>query len=315
MTPGRMTVSQPRGDEKVRSRFARRLAARNSRRATIVRGQDSSRFTDVYHAVLTAPWWLFLLEVTFAFVILNLIFALLDFSGGGSGVAHARPGNLWDMYVFSVQILGGVEFTDMMPKSTYVDVIVVAEALAGLLFLGVVAAVMFARLSRPTARVVFSRVAIIAPFDGVPTLMFRAANQRGNQVVDASATVSAAMQMTTREGIGMFRFQELPLVRPRSPLFALSWTIMHQITEGSPLHGLNLSDMLERELEIVILLSGRDETLADTIYARYAYTPDQIVWGHRFVDVFGEEPDGRFSLDLHRFHDTVPLGTEFSPPQ
>jgi inward rectifier potassium channel len=212
------------------------------------------------------------------------------------------------MYVFSVQIIGGVTFSDMSPKSVYADIIVVIEALAGILFLGVVAAIMFARLSRPTARVVFSKVAVIVPFDGVPTLMFRAANQRGNQVLDAAAAVSAAMEVITKEGIQLFRLHELELTRSRSPLFALSWTIMHPITERSPLYGLDLAAMTQRDLEIVVLLSGRDETLADTIYARHSYAPDQIVWGHRFVDVFAEEPDGRFSIDLRRFHDTESLG-------
>ncbi|HEX4533005.1 MAG TPA: hypothetical protein VH000_02145 [Rhizomicrobium sp.] len=295
-------------DEKKRLRFAQRVATRRRRgRNTLVRGQDHSRFTDVYHAVLTAPWWLFLLEVAVAFVTVNAIFALL-YSRDTTNIAHARPGNFWDMYVFSVQIIGGVTFSDMSPKSVYADIIVVIEALAGILFLGVVAAIMFARLSRPTARVVFSKVAVIVPFDGVPTLMFRAANQRGNQVLDAAAAVSAAMEVITKEGIQLFRLHELELTRSRSPLFALSWTIMHPITERSPLYGLDLAAMTQRDLEIVVLLSGRDETLADTIYARHSYAPDQIVWGHRFVDVFAEEPDGRFSIDLRRFHDTESLG-------
>ena len=291
----------------VRARFARRMTMRPSRRRnTLVRGQDGSRFTDVYHGILTAPWPLFLVEVAAFFALINGVFALL-YLKETSGITNARPDNFWDMYVFSVQILGGINFSNMEPKSTYIDVVVVIEALAGILFLGVIAAVMFARLSRPTARVVFSKVAVIVPFDGIPTLMFRAANQRGNQVLDAAATVSVALQVTTREGIQMFRFQELELVRSRSPLFALSWTIMHSINEKSPLYGLDMETMLQREMEIVILLSGRDETLADTIYARHAYTPEQLVWGHRFVDVFAEEPDGRFSIDLRRFHDTEPL--------
>ncbi|HEX3808302.1 MAG TPA: ion channel [Rhizomicrobium sp.] len=271
-----------------------------------MRGQDRSRFTDFYHAVLTASWGLFILEVAAAFAIINALFAVL-YSWDAAQIAHARPGNFWDMYVFSVQILGGVSFSDMAPKSVYADVVAVAEALVGILFLGIIAAVMFARLSRPTARVVFSKVAVIVPFEGVPTLMFRAANQRGNQVFDAAATVSVAMEVVTTEGIQLFRLHELELARSRSPLFALSWTIMHPITEKSPLYGLDAAAMGARDLEILILLSGRDETLADTIYARHSYTPEHIVWGHRFVDVFAEEPDGRFSIDLRRFHDTEQL--------
>src|SRR5262249_38920825 len=143
----------------------------------------------------------------------------------------------------------------------------------------------FARFSRPFARVVFSKVAVIAPFDGVPTLMFRTANQRGNQVLDASITVTLARQHTSKEGIVMRRFEELKLVRSRTALFSLSWTIMHVIDETSPLYGLTEQDLMDRQIELIALLSGSDATMAETIYARYSYGPDDLVRDHRFVDV------------------------------
>jgi inward rectifier potassium channel len=167
--------------------------------------------------------------------------------------------------------------------------------------------VMFARFSRPFARVLFSKVAIITPFDGVPTLMFRAANQRGNRILDAAVSVSLARQATSKEGLVMRRFDELEPMRAKSPLFALSWTIMHRIDETSPLHGFDLAAMRERDIEIIVLLSGTDETLADVIYARYSYKPEHLRWDHRFVDVLSETPAGHRVVDLRKFHDTEPL--------
>ena len=145
------------------------------------------------------------------------------------------------------------------------------ESFTGILTIALFTGIIFARFSRPSARVVFCKVAVVTPFDGVPTLMFRAANQRGNSILDAEVTVSLASQYTTREGVNMRRFQELKLVRPSNPLFALSWTVMHPIDETSPLYGLDLAEMIERDMELVVMLSGTDETITDRIYARHAY--------------------------------------------
>jgi len=138
----------------------------------------------------------------------------------------------------------------------------------------------------------------------VPTLMFRAANQRGNQILDAAVTVSVARQVTTTEGIVMRRFQELQLVRSRTPLFGLSWTVMHAIDEASPLFGASVESLRDSQIEIIVLLRGTDDTLAEIIYARHSYKPDEILWHRRFVDVLATTPAGRRVVDLRRFHET-----------
>ena len=187
--------------------------------------------------------------------------------------------------------------------------IVSVEAFFGILNIALITGVVFARFSRPFARVVFSNVAVVHAYDGVPTLMFRAANQRGNQIMDASVTVTLARQAMSREGIVMRRFEELQLVRPRSLLFSLSWTAMHRIDETSPLHGATLESLEAGQAELFVLLSGRDDSLADTIYARHSYLPRDILWGRRFVDVLTITPEGRRMVDLTRFHNTEPAAS------
>ncbi|HSZ74558.1 MAG TPA: ion channel [Rhizomicrobium sp.] len=286
--------------------YQRFITPGRRRRMAVIKGQDSSRFTDFYHAVLTAPWWLFFLGLAVMFVTINAIFALAYMSDP-HGLANARPGNFWDAFLFSVETICSVNYSSIVPKSDYANIVVVIEAFFGILNLALVTGVMFSRFSRPFARVLFSNVAVIAPFDGVPTLMFRAANQRGNQIMEAEITVSMAHQVTTREGHAMRRFEEMRLIRGRSPLFALSWTIMHRIDETSPLSGATLDSLYDQQVEIVIVLSGTDDTLSEKIYARHSYTPDEIRWGHRFVDILSVAPNGRRVVDLRRFHDTNPL--------
>jgi inward rectifier potassium channel len=276
------------------------------RRVAIVRGQDTSRFTDFYHAVLSVPWSVFFLGLGAAFAVTNAVFALAYLADPG-GIEHARRGNFWDAFVFSAQTIGSINYSVMAPKTTYVNTVVIVEAFVGYVVLALFTGMIFARFSRPFARVVFSKVAVITPFDGVPTLMFRTANQRGNQVLDASMTLTLARQHVSAEGLAMRRFEELKLVRSRTALFALSWTIMHPIDESSPLYGVSLDQMYEKQMEIIALLSGSDATMAETIYSRYAYTPEDILRDHRFVDVLSLTPRGQRVVDLTRFHDTEPI--------
>jgi inward rectifier potassium channel len=282
-----------------------RMIARGRRAPrAIVKGQDGSRWFDIYHAVLTAPWWAFFVALAAIFAAVNTVFALLYMSDP-HGIDHAR--DFWDYFLFSVQTIGSANYTVMFPKTIYANVVVSTEAFFGILNLALITGVVFARFSRPFARIVFSRVAVVAPFNGTPTLMFRAANQRGNQILNAEVTVSLAHQMTTTEGMVMRRFEELKLMRSRSPLFALSWTVMHRIDESSPLHGLTRESLYDAQVEIIILLNGRDDTLSDIIFARHSYMPNEILWDRRFVDVLDITPAGRRVVDLRRFHDTEPV--------
>ncbi len=283
----------------------------HAKRTAVVKGQDGPRWHDLSPVTLRAPWSLFILGHAGLFIGVNTLFALL-YMVDPHGLANARPGDFWDTFVFSVQTFGvqtisSLDHNPMSPKSVYADTIVVLEAFIGILYLGTVTAVMFARFSKPSARVVFSNVAVVAPFNGVPTLQFRAANQRGNQVLDASVRVSVARQTTSTEGIVMRSFDELKLTRARTSLFALSWTIMHPIDENSPLYGADSTMLYDDQMEIVVLLSGTDETLADVIYARHAYSADDLIWGHRFVDVLSLTPQGMRVVDLTKFHDTEPI--------
>ncbi len=275
-------------------------------RLAIVKGQDGTRFTDFYHVILTAPWWLFFAGLLGFFITINAVFALLYLSDPNA-LAHARHGNFWDAFLFSVETIGSINYTVFVPQTIYANIVVSIEAFFGILTIALFTGIIFARFSRPYARVVFSRNAIIIPFDGVPTLMFRTANQRGNSVIDAEIKLSVARQQASREGLVMRRFETLKPVREHSSLFALSWTIMHRIDRSSPLYGMTPDMMAQQQLEIVAMLSGVDETLADRIYARYSYLCEDIVWGHRFVDVLSVTPGGKRVVDLTRFHDTEPL--------
>jgi inward rectifier potassium channel len=286
---------QPRPISLVKSPRGKRIA--------IVKGQDAGRFFDFYYGVLTASWLGFVMQLAALFLTVNLFFAMLYVADRG-GIANARPGNFADAFFFSVQTLGTLGYGVMAPRSLYANILVTAESFTGILIIALFTGIIFARFSRPFARLVFSRNAVVTGFDGTPTLMFRAANQRGNSILDASVSVSLAGNYTTAEGVTMRRFQELKLMRSSNPLFALSWTVMHPIDAASPLYNVGLAEMIEHDMEVVVMLSGMDETIADRIYARHSYAAEEILWHRRFVDVVSLTPTGQRMVDLVRFHDT-----------
>ena len=181
------------------------------------------------------------------------------------------------------------------------------ETGVGLMLIAVATGLVFARFSRPTARVLFSRVAVIAPHNGVPTLSFRAANLRHNQILQAVVNVVLLRDEETQEGEMIRRFYDLKLARQRSPVFAMTFTVMHAIDRDSPLYGATAGTLQEQNAELIVTGTGIDETMAQPVHVRTSYLPHEILWSHRFVDLFGWTEDGRRVIDYRRFHDTVAL--------
>jgi inward rectifier potassium channel len=265
-------------------------------------GLPRGAWRDAYHTLLTIPWPVFIGLMAAVFLAIHTTFALLYLADPG-GITNARPGDFGDCFFFSVQTLGAIGYGELVPKSLYVRLVVTLETFIGLFNLAIATGLMFARFSRPTARIMFSNIAVVAPFEGVPSLMFRAANQRRNLVVEAEVNVSLVRNVVTAEGKIMRRFQDLQVVRARTPLFFLTWQVIHPINEASPLFGETAASLVEAQAEILVVMKGTDETFVSTIHARTSYIPDQIRFGQHLADIFGTDAEGHRTIDFTRFHD------------
>jgi inward rectifier potassium channel len=263
-------------------------------------GLPRDGWRDAYHWLLTIPFGQFFAVMVLAYLAINAIFALLYMVDPG-GVANARPGDFGDHFFFSVQTLAGIGYGAMFPRSLWANGLVTIEAFVGLFNLAVATGLLFARISRPTARIMFSNIAVVAPFEGAPALMFRAANRRHNLVVEAEVSLSLVRDVTTAEGITMRRFYDMTTTRARSPLFFLTWQVIHPIDAASPLFGETAASLIRHRAEILVVMKGLDETFVSTIHARTSYVPDQIVWGRQLADVFIEQ-DGVRTIDFRKFH-------------
>jgi len=282
-----------------RGRFFR---SRPPRDAVIRVGWKSAPHRDLYHRFLELPLPTVAALCVGFYLLLNLGFALIYVMEPG-GIENARPGSFADAFFFSVETIATIGYGNMYPKGTVTNVVVTIEAVTGLLYFALVTGLLFTRFSRPSARVRFSRVAVVTMYEGVPTLMFRIANQRRSQILQAQVQVTLLRSERSPEGIAMWRQIDLSLVRSQSSFFGLSWTVFHRIDAGSPLHGQTAETLQTAEAEIVVLLAGVDEILSQSVYARHTYDSSDIRWGYRFVDVLTPAADGRVLLDVARFHD------------
>lgn len=287
---------------KTKRQSPQRIVARDGETPTIVRlGEVRSPWQDLYHQLLTLSWPAFVLLLALAYLTINALFALAYLARDG-GIANARPDSFVDAFFFSVQTMASIGYGAMYPQTTYANWLVVLEAFVGLTLIAMATGLCFARFSLPRSRVVFSQYAVVAPREGVPTLMFRAANQRRNRILEARLWVTLVRDEVTAEGEFFRRFYDLPMVRAHTPLFALSWTAMHAITPESPLYGKNLDSLAAINGEIIIILTGIDETVSQTIHARHSFLAGEILWEHRLVDILGQTSDGRRSIDYRNFH-------------
>ncbi len=286
-----------------RIRFLNRDGSFNVKR----RGLGFISSLSLYHALLTMPWWKFLSLVTIGYLLTNTLFAFLYLVSGsdaivGPNVTVGDHGFL-RAFFFSVQTFATIGYGHISPSGIMANVLVTIESLFGLLGFALATGVMFARFSRPTARILFSIRALIMPYRDITAFAFRIANQRSNQLIEMEATVMLS-RFEMEGGRRVRRFHTLELERSQVALFPLTWTIVHPIDENSPLYGFSKRELDESDVEFIILLSGFDETFSQTVHTRSSYKGDEVIWGAKFRSVFEEQTDhGELAVDVSRIND------------
>lgn len=263
---------------------------------------------DPYHFVLTLSWPQFFGALALTFILVNLFFGTLYCLLPGS-VSNARAGEFFDYFFFSIETLATVGYGNMSPASFAGHMLASVEILAGMVGVALTTGLVFARFSKPTARIIFSEQALIRDFDGARVLMLRIANERHNRIVEASATLSLVRTETTAEGESFVRIHDLRLMRKRTPVFALTWVLIHPIDASSPLHGLDAAQLAAGRSRILVSITGHDETMAASVHAGRDYETDDLRFDCRFADILRVTPEGERVIDLTRFHDTEPVAS------
>lgn len=286
----------------------RRLARHASfyDRAFVTYGLPRRLWQDLYHLFMTVSWATLFVTFGAFFFAVNLLFASIYDLQPGS-VANVNPPGFWGLFFFSVETFATVGYGDMHPQTAFSHTIAALENFAGLTSLALITGMMFARFSRPTARILFSRHAVVRPIDGRLTLMLRCANARQNIIMEAFAQLRLIRQETTLEGYAIRRIYDLPLRRSQQPIFLFGWNLLHVIDEQSPLYGQDSETLKAASAFLLVTLSGVDETTGQTLMARERYPFSSVRWNHTFVDILRTDADGVDHFDYTRFHDTEPM--------
>jgi inward rectifier potassium channel len=265
--------------------------------------------TSIYHALITMSWNRFNFIVFIYFIIINLFFATCYYFVGVDGLNGINSVTEIDKYIeaffFSTQTFSTVGFGRISPTNHLTSGIAAIESLVGLLGFALATGILYGRFSRPKARIVYSKNALIAPFKNGTAFQFRIANKmRNSQITDMEARITLA-KFEDENGVKVRRFLPLELELKKIVFFPMTWTINHPIDENSPLFGMTEDDLKEAKVEFLILLNGYDDGFSQTVNTRYSYTFEEVVYGAKFISVFSTNENGQTAQDLNKISDYV----------
>ena len=259
-----------------------------------------------YHAMLTMPWWQFFGIAALLYLAVSALFASAYLACGpgslGSNTAGMEHHTYLRAFFFSVQTLSTIGYGQVVPIGTAANAVVTVESLVGLFGFAIVTGLLFARFSRPTAKMLFSRHAVIAPYQNGTAFEFRVANARSNELIEVSAKVLVS-RFEEVDGLRTRRYYPLQLERSSVVFLPLTWTVVHPIDPSSPLYGETEQSLRASQTEFLVLLSGFDETFSATVHTRTSFVPNEVRWGFRFASAFvmAKGSGSKVAVDMRQF--------------
>ena len=258
---------------------------------------------DIYHFILTLSWPGFAGIVFGIYFLINVLFAAL-YVLDPHAIAEMAPGSFLAAFFFSVETLATVGYGHLYPETFYGHLIAMLEIMVGMFGLAVITGLIFVRFSRPTARIHFSKVAVIAPFDGTPNLMIRVANLRHQAMVEPRFRMILLRSVLTAEGDEVRRFHPLKLEFDHLISFPAVLTVRHRIDKQSPLFGMTPEDFQRLDFHIIASIVGVDTVIVAPVESFGDYNFDQIEWNRRFVEIYDQNKEGDWTVDYGRIDET-----------
>ena len=257
---------------------------------------------DTYHYLLTCSWPIFFSLLIFLFLLVNTLFGFIFTLSAES--FHIPP-HLQDSHPFiaslflSVQTMSTIGYGGLLPTSVTGELIAASESLIGLMFTALSTGIIFARLSQPSAQILFADIALHTLTDRGPALVFRIANARGNDIINARATLSVLQLNRRSQRMRMVHIEELKLRRDHSPTFYLNWILIHDLTEESPLAGYGIEELSQPTLIFILNITGHDSSFNDTVFQYRRYRGTEIRHNVYFKDMVFNDEQGETSIDLN----------------
>ena len=262
---------------------------------------------NAFHYLINISWTKFLLIVFAGFIVTNLIFAILYQLAGIENLSNASSSDgvqsFLNTFFFSVQTFATVGYGGIHPTGLFSNIISSLESMTGILSFALATGLLYGRFSKPSAKIIFSDRAIIAPFQEGKALMFRVANSRDNILMEMEAN---AMMTFLDKSDSRFTRKYFPLKLQINFIhfFPLPWTVVHPIDEDSPLFGKNEKDLANLEAEVLIMIKGFDDSFSQNVIARSSYKFNEIDWDVKFVRAYSTDETGETIVDLEKVSET-----------
>jgi inward rectifier potassium channel len=257
-----------------------------------------------FHSLISMSWVKFFILIALGYFIVNVIFASIYIIIGTDSltgiIGKSTLDNFIEAFFFSAQTLTTLGYGRVAPVGLAANSIAALESMLGLLAFALVTGMLYGRFSKPSAKIMYSSNAVIAPFQDINAFMFRVVNPQRNQLIEVEASVTISMKRENSEQRSYF---PLELERTKVVFFPYMWTIVHPINNSSPLYQLNETEVIAKDAEIIIMIKAFDESFSQTVYSRYSYKAFEILWGKKFAYILKQEKEG-VSIDVGRINET-----------
>lgn len=290
--------------EKVSRESRERLLNRDGTFNVARSGLKLTSIFNPYHLLLSMTWKMFLAQTLLIYFLSNVFFGLLYTLSGSQALVDTSSTPLDNLllrgFFFSVQTFATIGYGTIHPVGIIPNLIVTIESYYSMILTALVTGIVFARFARPTTRILFSEIALIAPYHDKTAFMTRLVNARNNQMIEVEARIMFS-RLVDEDGRVVRRFDMLALEREKVLFLPLAWTIVHPIDESSPLFGLTKEDLEQSNAEFAILISAMDETYAQIVHTRTSYKPNEIKSGYKFADIYNKVESGeKISIDVRK---------------
>jgi inward rectifier potassium channel len=272
----------------------------------VLRKQSLADSLVSYYTLLTMSWPKFIGLVVLFYVAINAVFACFYVLCGEKALqatgGQEISSSFLKAFFFSIETFSTIGYGNIVPTTLAANIVVSAEAVSALLGFALATGLLFARFSRPTAKIVFSDSAVVAPYNGITAFEFRIINARNNQIIELGARVLLS-KFEDVDGNRIRKYHQLKLEREKVVFFPLSWTVVHPIDNTSPMYGATQDELIAKDAEFLILLTGIDETFSQTVHSRSSYRAEEVVWGAKFSNMYVHNEHGQIlGVDMERFH-------------